>query len=134
MARPTEISAVAAVLMAPADDVKDVAKACIQALDESRQDRTDYLVVRQMGKLADAYGPYATYSQAVRAIEGRKIPAIDGTKLFVVPVRHPSQAEATMTALDEGGMSDEAKRLWEVARNGGQAAKTHSRRNRRRAA
>jgi hypothetical protein len=134
MARPSEIKAVVDVLMQPSDDVKEVAKAAIAALDASRQDRTDYLVVRQCGKLADAYGPYATYAQAVKAIEGGKLPTLDGTRLFVVPVRHPSQAEAAMTKVDEPAMSPEAVALWEIARNGGQAAKTHSRRNRRRAA
>ncbi len=134
MARPSEVSAVAAVLMEPADDVKEVAKACIKVLDESRQDRTDYMVVRQMGSLAQAFGPYATYNQAAKAIEGGKIPALDGSRFFVVPAYHPTVADRIMEELDAGGMSEEAKQMWEVARNGGQPAKTSTRRNRRRAA
>lgn len=131
MARPTEIKAVVELLMEPAEDVKELAKAIIAAVDASRQDRTDYLVCRQLGRMADAYGPYATYAQAEKAITGQKIPALDGTRFFVMPLRHQSQAEAIMATLDEGGMSEEAMKMWAVARNGGQQAKTHSRRNRR---
>lgn len=134
MARPSEIKAVVALLMDPADDVTELAKAIIKTVDESRQDRTDYLAVVQNGGLANAYGPYATYNQAAKAIEGGKLPAVDGSRWFVVPVRHPSQADTALAAADEGGMSDEAKKAWEVCRNGGQAARTHTRRNRRRVA
>lgn len=119
MARPTEVTRVAAVLMEPADDVREVAKACIQALDEARQDRTDYLVVRQAGGLAQAFGPYATYNQVVKAIEGGKIPALDGSRFFCVPLYHPSAADRAMEKANEGGISGEAKAIWEIARNGG---------------
>lgn len=131
MARPTEIAKVAAAIAEPADTAEEAAKRAIQALDESRQDRTDYMVVRQMGRLAQAFGPYATYNQAARAIEGGKIPALDGSRFFVMPAYHPTQADRIMEELDAGGMSEEAKKMWEVARNGGQPARTHSRRNRR---
>ncbi len=134
MARPTEIKAVAAAISEPAVDATEAAKRAIQALDESRMDRTDYLVCRQLGSLADAYGPYATYAQAVKAIEGQKIPFIDGTRFFIVPLRHPTQAEAALARADEPTVSPEALAIWEAARKGGIPAKTSTRRNRRRAA
>lgn len=134
MARPTEIKAVAAAISEPAEDATEAAKRAIAALDESRQDRTDYLVCRQLGALADAYGPYATYAQAVKAIEGGKIPHLDGTRFYVMPLRHPSQAEKALAKADEPTVSPEALAIWEAARKGGIPAKTHSRRNRRRAA
>lgn len=134
MARPTEIKAVVAAISEPAEDATEAAKKAITALDESRQDRTDYLVCRQLGTLADAYGPYATYAQAVKAIEGGKIPHIEGTRFWVMPLRHPAQAEAALARADEGGVSPEALQIWEAARNGGIPPRTHSRRNRRRAA
>lgn len=132
MARPTEIKAVVAELMEPADDVTEVAKRVIAALDKSRQDRTDYLIVRQCGRVVNAFGPYATIAQCAKAIEGGKIPALDGSSFRIIPLVHPSYADRIMETLDEGGMSEEAMKLWEVARNGGQVAKTSTRRNRRR--
>ena len=134
MARPTEVKAVAAAISEPAADATEAAKKAIAALDESRQDRTDYLVVRQAGGLAQAFGPYATYAQCQKAIEGARIPALDGSRFFVVPLYHPAQAERALVESQEGGMSEEAKKIWEIARAGGQAAKTHSRRNRRKVA
>lgn len=119
MARPTEVRAVAAAISEPAQDATEAAKRAIAALDESRQDRTDYLVVRQAGRLAQAFGPYATYNQAVKAIEGGKIPALDGSRFFCVPLYHPSAADRAMEKANEGGLSDEAKAIWEIARNGG---------------
>lgn len=134
MARPTEIKAVAAAISEPAADATEAAKKAIAALDEARQDRTDYLVCRQLGNLADAYGPYATYAQAVKAIEGGKIPHIDGTRFYIMPMRHPSQAERALARADESNVTPEALAIWEAARNGGIKAKTSSRKNRRRAA
>lgn len=119
MARPTEVKAVAAAISEPAQDATEAAKRAIQALDEARQDRTDYLVVRQVGRLAQAFGPYPTYNAAVKAIEGGKIPALDGSRFFVMPVYHPSAADRAMEKANEGGISDEAKAIWEIARNGG---------------
>ena len=130
-ARPNEIKALVAILMEPADDVREVAKACILELERVREDRTDYLVVRQMGGLANAFGPYQTYAQCQKAIEGARIPALDGSRFFVVPLYHPTQAERALEKSLEGGMSDEAKAVWAIARAGGQPARTHSRRNRR---
>lgn len=134
MARPNEVKKVAAAISEPAESAEAAAKAAIAALDEARQDRTDYLVVRQAGGLAQAFGPYATYAQVVKAIEGGKIPALDGSRFFCVPLYHPTQAERALAESQVGGMSEEAKKIWAIARAGGQAAKTHSRRNRRRVA
>lgn len=133
-ARPNEIKALSAILMEPAEDVREVAKACILALEEARTERVDYLVCRQMGSLADAHGPYQTYAQAQKAIEGGKIPHIEGTRFFIIPLRHPTQAEKALAKADEPTVSPEALAIWEAARKGGIPAKTHSRRNRRRAA
>lgn len=119
MARPTEVKAVAAAISEPAADATEAAKRAIAALDEARRDRTDYLVVRQAGGLAQAFGPYPTYASAAKALTGGKIPAIDGSRFFVIPVYHPTAAERALAESLEGGMSDEAKRIWEIARNGG---------------
>ena len=119
MARPTEVKAVAAAISEPAADATEAAKRAIAALDEARQDRTDYLVVRQAGRLAQAFGPYATYNAAAKALTGGKIPAIDGSKLFVIPVYHPSAADRAMEKASEGGLTPEALAIWEIARNGG---------------
>lgn len=128
MARPTEVKAVAAAISEPAADATEAAKRAIQALDEARQDRTDYLVVRQAGGLAQAFGPYPTYNAAAKALTGGKIPAIDGSRFFVIPVYHPSAADRAMEKANEGGLSDEAKQIWEIARNGGTAPTRKGRR------
>lgn len=132
VARPSEIRAVAALLMEPADDINELAKAIIQAVDESRQDRTDYLVCRRYGQMVDAYGPYATQNQAEKAVQGGKIPAIDGTQFYVLPMYNPKRADDAWAKTDAPSMSEQGLKIWEIARNGGQAAKTHSRRNRKR--
>lgn len=119
MARPTEVKAVAAAISEPAQDATEAAKRAIAALDESRQDRTDYLVVRQAGRLAQAFGPYATYNAAAKAITGSKIPMLDGSKVFVIPLYHPTAADRALEKASQGGFSDEAKAIWEIARNGG---------------
>lgn len=134
MARPNEVKRVAAAISEPAADATEAAKRAIQALDEARQDRTDYLVVRQAGGLAQAFGPYATHAQVVKAIEGGKIPALDGSKFFCVPLYHPTQAEKALEKSLEGGMSDEAKAVWAIARAGGSSPRSATRRNRRRVA
>ena len=131
MARPSEIKAVVEALMDPADDVQEVAKAVISAVDQSRRERVDYLACIQHGKYAHAYGPYPTYNAAAKAIETGKLPVVDGARMWVMRSYHPTQADRIMEELDAGGMSDEAKQMWEIARNGGQPARTHSRRNRR---
>lgn len=119
MARPSEIKAAVEVLMEPAEDVREVAKAVIAAVDLSRQERTDYLACVQHGKYAHAYGPFPTYNAAVKAIETGKVPAIDGARMWVMKLYHPTAAERALAESLEGGMTDEAKRIWEIARNGG---------------
>lgn len=131
MARPTEVKAVVALLEQPAESVTELAKAIIATVDEARQDRTDYVVVRQLNGLADGFGPYATYAQAAKAIEGNKIPAIDGTRFFALPVRSPHQAEQAFAQADTDP-NPQATRMWEIARRGGQKARSHSRKNRKR--
>lgn len=133
MARPSEIKAVAAAISEPAETAEEAAKRAIAALDESRQDRVDYLVCRRWGNLVDAWGPYATRNQAEKAIEKRTIPAIDGTRFYVIPVYNPKRALDAWEQADRPAIGEAALKLWEIARNGGQPARTHSRRNRRRA-
>jgi hypothetical protein len=130
MARPSEIKAVADVLMEPAEDVREVAKACIQAVDESRTDRTDYVVVSQLGRLVQGYGFFATYKQAVTAIEKQQIRTVDGSRMFVIPVIHPKAHELQQQAADAPALPEGARKMWEISRNGGAPARTHSRRNR----
>lgn len=147
MARPTEIRAVRYFLeegieLDRKDDESDEeyqerylnegAKAIIQAVDESRQDRTDFLVCRRYGQMVDAYGPYATQNQAEKAVQGGKIPAIDGTQFYVLPMYNPKRADDAWAKTDTPAMSEQGLKIWEIARNGGQAAKTHTRRNRKR--
>lgn len=132
MARPNEIKAVSALLMDPHDDITELAKAIIRAVDESRQDRTDFLVCRRWGGLVDAFGPYPTDNAARKAIETNKVPGIDGTRFYVVPLYNPKRADDTWEKVDASAISPEAQKVWEIARNGGQAARTHGRSNRKR--
>ena len=110
------------------------AKAIVNAIDGTRLDRTDYVVVAQAGRLVLGYGFYPTYNKAAEAITKQQIRGIDGTRFFVVPVVHPKAHQAQIEKADTPALSEQAQQMWEIARNGGQAAKTHSRRNRRRAA
>lgn len=134
MARPTEIKAVAAAISEPAETAQEAAKRAIQALDDSRLDRTDYLVIAQAGRFVQGYGLYPTYKKAADAIEKQQIRGVDGTRFFVVPVIHPKAHARQIEEADAPALSEDAIRMWEISRNGGQAAKTHSRRNRRRSA
>ena len=131
MARPTEIRAVAAAISEPAATAEEAAKRAITALDEARRDRTDYAVVTRMGRMVQAYGPFATENQAAKAIEGQKIPAIDGTSFYVFPLYHPRRGELAIEKADVSPISEAAQKCWEIARNGGQAARASTRRNRR---
>lgn len=128
MVRPNEVKRYVQILSEPADSVEELAKTLIKTLDELRQDRTDYLVLRKMGSMLDCYGPYVTANAAAKAVEQGKIPALDGAIFRVVPLRTPHAAEEAFRKADEGGMSDEAKKIWQIARNGGQAAPTRRRR------
>lgn len=110
------------------------AKAIVNAIDDTRLDRTDYVVVAQAGRLVLGYGFYPTYNRAADAITKQQIRAVDGTRFFVVPVVHPKAHALKIEEADKPALSEAAQSMWEIARNGGQAAKTHSRRNRRRAA
>ncbi|HET6915519.1 MAG TPA: hypothetical protein VFH56_05460 [Acidimicrobiales bacterium] len=117
MVRPSETKAVVALLMEPADDVNELAKQIIKTVDESRQDRTDYVVVVQTGGLAHGYGFYPTVNACERAIKSGKIPSIDGSRLFVIPVRHPSQIDALWERVDESPLSEAAAKSWKRIRN-----------------
>lgn len=134
MSRPSEIKAVAAAISAPASSAEEAAKLAIKALDESRVERTDYVVVAQVRTYAQAYGPYATEAQAQKAIEKGEIVALDGTRFFVFPLHHPKRHARQVEETDASAISVEATKMWQIARNGGQPAKTHSRRNRKRSA
>lgn len=130
MARPTEVRALVALLNQPADSVEELAKTLIRTLDELRQDRTDYLVLRKMGPMLDCYGPYVTANAAAKAVESGKIPALDGASFRVVPLRTPHAAEEAFRKADEGGISPEAAKVWAIARNGGTTTSTRTRRRR----
>ena len=148
MARPSEIKAVRHFLEhgidleQKADESDDAyrerylqegAKAIINTLDDSRVDRTDYVVIAQAGRMVQGYGLFATYNQAAKAITNQQLRGVDGTRFFVVPVMHPKAHAARIAEADAPALSEAAQQSWHIARNGGQPARTHSRRNRRRA-
>lgn len=109
------------------------AKQIINTLDDTRVDRTDYVVIGQAGKLVQGYGLFATYNQAAKAITKGELRGIDGTRWFVVPVMHPKAHAAKIDEADAPALSEAAQRSWLVARNGGTKPRNHTRRNRRQA-
>jgi hypothetical protein len=148
VARPSEIKAVRQYLehgihLEQKDDeseeqyreryLNEGAKSIIRAVDEARMDRTDYVVVSQLGRLVQGYGFFATYKQAATAIEKQNIWAVDGARFFVIPVVHPKAHELQQQAADAPALSEEAQRIWQIARNGGSPARSATRRKRRRA-
>lgn len=64
--RPTEIKAVADILMQEHDDVEALAKLVIQTIDELRAKRELYVLteIHPSLQVAKAIGPYATEAQA----------------------------------------------------------------------
>lgn len=69
--RPTEIKAVADMLMQEHDDVEALAKAVIETIDNLRAKRELFVLVEihPSIKVAQAIGPYATRNQAEKDIK-----------------------------------------------------------------
>lgn len=63
---PSEVKLVAAILNDPADDVNDLAKDVIRALNESRMGRKEYVVTLLSDGIVSTWGPYATVKEAYK--------------------------------------------------------------------
>jgi hypothetical protein len=86
-ARPTEIKLVAGLLEAPAESVEELAKAVINALDENRKGRQEFVLVTYDKPMVYAYGPYSTKLQATKAVEkGQLVASREGVRAGVFPL------------------------------------------------
>lgn len=98
--RPTEVKLLAT-MMDPAcsDDAQDLARAMIEALDESRTKRDMWIVSARTMKQAPIInvGVYSTKNQAMKAAKG--IPFLDdpetteGVGCLIMPMRSPAWLE-----------------------------------------
>lgn len=85
--RPSEVKAVAKILDEPADDVTDLAKRVITAINESRMARKEYVVVLLSDGIVSTYGPYDTVKAAEKAV-GRHIIASKPGKKGILTILH----------------------------------------------
>lgn len=92
--RPTEHRAVLALLDAPAESVEELATDVIQAIDELRAKRRDWVVVvHDPGVCVHVHGPYVTQAAAQRDIGRNVFAASDGAHALVLPL---------LTEIEEG--------------------------------
>jgi hypothetical protein len=70
--RPSEVKAVAKILDEPADDVTDLARRVITAINDSRKARKEFVVVLLSDGIVSTWGPYDTVKAAEKAV-GRHI-------------------------------------------------------------
>ena len=95
-ARPTEVKAIAELLNQPADDVNDLAKRAIHALDEMRKSRTQYaILVLHTGAGYAVYGPYDTPNQARKDVGKNIIAAGPGSKAGLYTLIKASEVGAS---------------------------------------
>lgn len=82
--RPTEVRALAALLNEPADSSEDLARRCVETLDDLRAKRKEYVVVVNDSGLLSAWGPYATVKECQRAVGDPIIACKPGAKGFLL--------------------------------------------------
>lgn len=85
--RPSEVKAVAKILDEPADDVTDLARRVITAINESRHARKEYVVTLLSDGIVSTWGPYDTVKQAEKAV-GRHIIASRPGKRGILTILH----------------------------------------------
>lgn len=85
--RPTEVKAVAQLLDEPAESVETLARQVIEALDDLRAKRREYIVVVNAGGLLSAYGTYATVKEAQRAVGDPIIASRKGAKGYLISLQ-----------------------------------------------
>lgn len=85
--RPTEVKAIVALLNEPADDVNELAKDVIRAIDQCRYDRKEYVVTLLDGGIVSTWGPYATIKEATSRV-GSFIIASKPGKRGILTVLH----------------------------------------------
>jgi hypothetical protein len=85
--RPSEIKAVAKILDEPADDVTDLARQVITAINESRMARKEFVVTLLSDGIVSTWGPYDTVKQAEKAV-GRHIIASKPGKRGILTILH----------------------------------------------
>ena len=85
--RPSEIKAVAKILDEPADDVTDLARQVITAINESRMARKEFVVTLLSDGIVSTWGPYYTVKQAEKAV-GRHIIASKPGKRGILTILH----------------------------------------------
>ena len=82
--RPTEVKAVVKLLDEPAESVETLARQVIEALDDLRAKRREYIVVVDAGGLLSAYGTYGTVKEAQRAVGDPIIASRAGAKGYLI--------------------------------------------------
>lgn len=89
--RPTEIKAIAEILMQEHDDVEDLAKLVIQTIDELRAKRETYVLteIHPTLQVAIAIGPYATEAQARKDV-GLLVKHDTQSRAYLCKLRDPS--------------------------------------------
>ncbi len=101
MARPTEIRAVAELLMEGADSPEDLAKLVIKTLDALRAERETYTIFCFWNQGAYSYGPYSTRHQAETALADGKVPMASlATSTIVLKTWNPLHAERSLEKAD----------------------------------
>jgi hypothetical protein len=98
--RPSDVRAIEALLLSPAEDAAELARSVIEALDALRAERETYAVVAVAPYgVSWSYGPFATRHQAERAIS-KGVGVIDGGKTgvhVVYPMRQQVAPEPEPT-------------------------------------
>ena len=84
--RPTEHKAIVALLDAPADSVEDLATDVLLKIDELREARPDWFIVKvDPGVAVTLHGPYITRNAAKKEIErGDLVAASDGATALIL--------------------------------------------------
>lgn len=90
--RPTEVKAVADLLMSEHDDVETLAKLVIETIDAARAKRELFVLVEIHPSLqvAQAYGVYGTANQAMKDIPRLMVKYDKQSKGYLCKLRDPS--------------------------------------------
>lgn len=96
--RPTDVKAVAALLVEGAETPEALARLVIEALETARIERDEWALMTGERDLAIAYGPYPTYNAAMRDVEKSKVATL--ARLSIGRLVHPERARRNLTAHD----------------------------------
>jgi translation initiation factor 2 alpha subunit (eIF-2alpha) len=93
--RPTEIKAIADLLMQEHDDVDSLARLVIETLDTMRSKREQHVlvVIHPSLRVVQAVGPYGTANQALKDLNKKVVKYDDKSRAYVALLKDPTTIE-----------------------------------------